>query len=98
LERVVLEAEVLDDFDRILEHLLQHDVPDAAGRIQEIVDALQILETSPHLGRPTADGFRELVIGTGTRGFIALYVYDPERDAVFVVALRSQKEAGYKRG
>jgi toxin ParE1/3/4 len=98
LARVVLEAEVLEDFDRILEHLLQHDVPDAAGRIQEIVDALQILETSPHLGRPTADGFRELVIGTGARGFIALYVYDPERDAVFVVALRSQKEAGYKRG
>jgi toxin ParE1/3/4 len=97
LERVVLEAEVLDDFDRILEHLLQHDVPDAAGRIQEIVDAFQILETSPHLGRPTADGFRELVIGTGALGFITLYVYDPERDAVFVVAVRSQKEAGYRR-
>jgi hypothetical protein len=54
LARVVLEAEVLDDFDRFLERQLQHDVRNAAGRIQEIVDPLQILETSPHLGRPTA--------------------------------------------
>ena len=98
MARVVLEAEVLDDFERFLVHLLQHDVQNAPERIQEIVDALQILETSPHLGRPTADGFRELVIGAGARGYIALYVYDPERDAVFVVAVRSQKEAGYRRG
>jgi len=41
---------------------------------------------------------RELVIGTGVCGYIALYVYDPERDAVFVVAARSQKEAGSRRG
>jgi hypothetical protein len=34
------------------------------------------------------------VIGTGARGSIALYLYDPERDAVFVVAARSQKEVG----
>jgi plasmid stabilization system protein ParE len=98
LARVVLEAEVLDDFDRIVEHLLQHDVLDAAGRIHGVVDALRILETSPNVGRPTADGFRELVIGTAARGYIALYVYDPERDAVFVVAVRGQKEAGYRRG
>jgi plasmid stabilization system protein ParE len=98
LTRVVLQEEVLDDLDRFLEHLLQYDIQNAAERIQEIVDALQILETSPYLGRPTADGFRELVIGTGARGYIALYVYDPERDAVFVVAARSQKEAGYKHG
>lgn len=98
LSNVVLEAEVLDDFGRFLEHLLQHDIQNAAERVQEIVDALQILEASPYLGRPTADGFRELVIGSGARGYIALYVYDPERDAVFVVAGRSQKEAGYKRG
>ena len=98
MTRVVLDEGVLDDFDRFLEHLLQHDIRNAAERIQEIVDTLQILETSPHLGRPTADGFRELVIGTGAPGYIALYVYDPERDAVFVVAVRGQKEAGYRRG
>lgn len=97
MTRVVLEEEVLGDFDRFIEHLLQHDIQNAVERIQEIIDTLQILETSPQLGRPTADGFRELIIGTGARGYIALYVYDPQRDAVFVVAVRSQKEAGYKR-
>ena len=83
---------------RRLEHLLQHDVQNVAGRIQEIIDALQILETSPHLGRPTADGLRELVTGTGARECVVLYVYDPARDAALVVAARSQKAAGYWRG
>lgn len=97
MAQVVLQDEVLDDFDRFLDHLMQHDVEEAAERIRKITDALRVLETSPFIGRPTADGLRELVIGTGARGYVALYEYDPERDAVFVLAVRSQKEAGYKR-
>jgi toxin ParE1/3/4 len=97
MPQVVLQEEVFDDFDRFLDHLIQHGVEDAADRIREITDALQVLETSPFIGRPTADGLRELVIGSGARGYVALYEYDPERNAVFVLAVRSQKEAGYKR-
>lgn len=97
MTQVVLQEEVLEDFDRFLNHLLQHEVGNAAERIREITDALRVLETSPFIGRPTADGLRELVIGTGARGYVALYEYDPERDAAFVLAIRSQKEAGYKR-
>ncbi len=66
-------------------------------RTCEITDAFRVLESSPFIGRTTVDGLRELVIGTGARGYIALYEYDPERDAVFVLAVRSQKEAGHKR-
>ena len=76
---------------------MQHGVEDSAERIGEITDALHVLETSPFIGRPTADGLRELVIGSGARGYVALYEYDPERNVVFVLAVRSQKEAGYKR-
>jgi plasmid stabilization system protein ParE len=97
MTQVVLQEEVLDDFDRFLDHLMQHGVGDPAERIREITDALRILETSPLIGRPTPDGLRELVIGTGARGYVALYEYDPQRNAVFVLAVRSQKEAGYKR-
>jgi toxin ParE1/3/4 len=81
MPQVVLQEEVFDDFD-----LMQHGVEDAADRIREITDALQVLETSPFIGRPTAGGLRELVIGSGARGYVALYEYDQERNAVFVLA------------
>lgn len=97
MAQVILHNEVLDDFDRFLGHLIQHEVEDAAERICEITDAFRVLGASPFIGRPTVDGLRELVIGTGAQGYIALYEYDPERDAVFVLAVRSQKEAGHKR-
>jgi toxin ParE1/3/4 len=97
MAQVVLQEEVLDDFDRFLDHLFQHGVEDPVERIREITDALRVLQTSPLIGRRTAEGLRELVIGTGARGYVALYEYDPERNVVFVLAVRSQKEAGYKR-
>ena len=40
----------------------------------------------------------ELVIGRRTHGYIALYRYVAVIDTVFVLAIRSQREAGYVRG
>lgn len=62
----------------------------------EIIDALQILSHSPLIGRKVKGGKRELVIGSGSRGTIALYRFIPAIDAVFVLALRHQREAGYR--
>ena len=42
------------------------------------------------------DGKREFNIGRATRGYVALYRYVASIDAVFVLALRAQREAGYK--
>lgn len=85
------------DFDRILEHLLAHEAADAASRVAEIVAAIDILEQNPLIGRPVESGLRELVIGRGSRGYIALYRYVEEVDIVFVLAIRGQKELGYGR-
>jgi toxin ParE1/3/4 len=38
-----------------------------------------------------------LVIGRGTHGYVALYRYVAVIDTVFVLAIRSQREAGYVR-
>jgi hypothetical protein len=38
------------------------------------------------------------VIGRRTGGYLALYRYVPEMDMVFVLAIRSQREAGYAEG
>lgn len=96
MTRVEIAPEVGDDFDRILDHLGTHDVTNAAARIREIIAALDVLETNPQIGRPAASDKRELIIGRGSRGYIALYRYVQEIDTVFVLAVRSQREAGYK--
>lgn len=95
--RIELAPEIADDFDRILNHLLEHEVSHAAARIQEIVSAIDVLGTSPTIGRPAENGLRELVIGRGARGYVALYRYSEELNIVFVLAIRGQREAGYER-
>jgi plasmid stabilization system protein ParE len=97
MSRVELAPEVGDDFERILDHLARHDVENTGARIREIVQAVNVLETNPLIGRPTAGDKRELIIGRRSHGYVALYRYVLEIDTVFVLALRSQREAGYKR-
>jgi hypothetical protein len=36
-----------------------------------------------------------LLISFGDSGYVALYRYQPQEDAVFILAFRHQKEAGY---
>jgi hypothetical protein len=38
---------------------------------------------------------RELVIPFGGSGYVALYRHEPADDAVYVLAFRHQKEAGF---
>lgn len=97
MSRIELAPEVGEDIERILAHLAEHEVEDAASRIREIIEAISVLEHNPLIGRPAANEKRELVIGRSTRGYVALYRYIPEVDTVFVLALKSQREAGYAR-
>ena len=70
--------------------------PGAAARAKTaIVEAIRLLEAQPKIGRPVDDGFRELVIRFGHRGYLARYRYDEQTEIVLVVAIRHQLEAGY---
>jgi plasmid stabilization system protein ParE len=97
VSRVVLAPALRADFDRIFDFLFERAPEYAAARIEAIVEALDILETSPLIGRPVAFGQRELIISSGASGYLALYRYDPAQDTVFVLAVRSQRERNYKR-
>ena len=88
-------AEIQNDFDRIIDHLAEHTVEDAPGRIREIIQAIDVLQHNPLIGRPVSADTRELVIGRRARGYVALYRYVEQADMVFVLAIRSQREAGY---
>jgi len=97
MARIELAPELTDDLDRILDHLVAHDAADAASCVHEIIRAIDILEQNPLIGRTVQADLRELVIGRGARGYVALYRYLEELDTVFVLAIRGQKESGYRR-
>ncbi|MEO7245715.1 MAG: type II toxin-antitoxin system RelE/ParE family toxin [Rubrivivax sp.] len=84
------------DVDRIVVHLLAYEAQHIEERVAEVFDALLLLERHPLIGRPAEAGCRELVIGEGRRGYVALYRYDALDDAVEVLALRAQREAGFR--
>jgi plasmid stabilization system protein ParE len=72
---VEIAPEVDEDFDRIFDHLAQHDIEGAPERIGAIIQAFDVLEANPLIGRPTDSGMRELIVGRGSRGDVALYRY-----------------------
>lgn len=97
MARIELAREVLDDFDRFFDHMTRLEVEEIPARIAEITQALQILAHSPLIGRKVKGGKRELVIGQDARGYIALYRFVTDIDTVFVLAVRNQRESGYKK-
>lgn len=96
MARIELAPGVLDDFERFLGHMARFEVPAAVARIGEIIQAMDVLTHSPLIGRPVKGGKRELVIGRESHGYVALYRFVPAIDTVFVLAIRGQRESGYK--
>ncbi|MGJ8670117.1 MAG: type II toxin-antitoxin system RelE/ParE family toxin [Oceanococcus sp.] len=97
MARIELTPEIIEDLDRIIEHLLEHQVESPQERIEAITSAIDLLESSPLIGRICHRELRELVIGRSSKGYVALYQYVEAIDVVFVLAIRSQGEAGYAR-
>lgn len=87
---------VLDDHDRFLDHVTGFAVSAVVALIGEIIQAVQISIHSPRIGRPMKGGERKLVIGRDSHGDIVLYRFVPAFDTVFVLAIRSQRDVGYK--
>jgi toxin ParE1/3/4 len=92
---IQLAPEIVEDFQRIINHLMDFQVDNPDRRIKEIIEAINILASNPLIGRPAVSGQSELIIGRRSHGYIALYRYIQTIDTVFVLAIRSQNEAGY---
>jgi toxin ParE1/3/4 len=92
---IELAPEIGEDFQRIVDHLIEFKVDNPVLRIDEIIEAIDILANNPLIGRRADSGLRELIIGRQSHGYVALYRYIKEVDTVFVLAIRSQNEAGY---
>ena len=64
------------------------------SRIADTVAAIDALKRNPPIGRPAGAFDRELVIGRKSLGYLALYRHVEAVDTGFVLAVRSQSEAG----
>jgi toxin ParE1/3/4 len=95
LAKIFFADDVGLDFQRILIHLREHASADGMSRLDGLKTAIDVLIANPLIGRPCGDGLRELVIGRGMRGYIALYDYDERSDLVRILAIRSQRESGH---
>ena len=71
-------------------------LPRRGARPDAIARHLSLLESAPRSAAPLGDPpLRELVIPFGDSGYVALYSHEPAEDAVYVLAFRHQKEAGF---
>jgi plasmid stabilization system protein ParE len=93
--RIEVAPEVARDLDPIVDHLTQFDAARINERIAGLMDAVDVLAHSPLMGRPVRQDLRELIVGRAAEGYVVLYKYIPEIDTAFVLAVRSQREAGY---
>nr|WP_145552367.1 type II toxin-antitoxin system RelE/ParE family toxin [Variovorax boronicumulans] len=98
MSRVIVTAGAARGLERC-RRFLAAKAPDAARRAgQTIAQQFQLLEHAPDIGRPLPQApelLRELVIQFGDSGYVALYRHDAAKGAVYVLAFRHQKEAGY---
>jgi plasmid stabilization system protein ParE len=92
----VYAAQALRDLERLGDFLLQSDPQAARDTAMLVFEALELLTRHPEIGRKVHAGQRELVISRGRTGYLALYRYLPQFDRVLVVALRHQRESGYR--
>ena len=96
MTELVYTEQALLDLERLSDFLLHTDPQAAEDTAALILDALEILLQHPEIGRKVHFGQRELVISRGRTGYLALYRFLPHVDRVLVLAMRHQRESGYK--
>jgi len=95
MTRWLISEDAAQDLEGLVDFLRTHQADYAVETIDLILNALNILEQHPHMGRMVQNQLRELIISRGKTGYVALYEYDEAADVVLVLAIRHQREAGY---
>jgi plasmid stabilization system protein ParE len=93
--RLIYTARALTDLERLTDFLIESDAGAVLETVALIEEAVNVLERHPLIGRPVEHPLRELVISRGRSGYVALYSFEPLHDAVLILAIRHQREAGY---
>jgi addiction module RelE/StbE family toxin len=96
LATLIYSQRAFADLDRLVAFVAQQGHPAAEQVVNLIAEAVELLEHHPLVGRPAEHDLRELVISRGKTGYVALYDYDADDDIVVILAIRHQREAGYR--
>ena len=96
MAQVTYSEAALSDLERISEFLAAESEDTVIRALDLIAEAIGMLVRHPLVGRPAEMHLRELVISQGRTGFVALYAYEPMQDAVLVLAVRHQRDAGFR--
>lgn len=82
------------DLRRVAEFLRNKNPRAAERATQTIRRDFALLITAPALGRPVDNsGLRELIVSFSEGGYVVLYRYDPDVDAIVIIAIRHQRES-----
>ncbi|MSQ55267.1 MAG: type II toxin-antitoxin system RelE/ParE family toxin [Betaproteobacteria bacterium] len=95
MAKLIYTERALAELQRLTDFLAESDPPAAAETVELIEEAVAVLRRHPLLGRPVEHDMRELVISRGQTGYLALYSFEEDHDAVLLLAVRHQREAGY---
>jgi plasmid stabilization system protein ParE len=93
---VVYAAAAVHQLARAFAFLAEHDPQAAVDAATAIRTAIGLLAVHPLIGRRVQGQLRELVISHGHTGYVALYRHLPGRDEVRILAIRHQRELGYR--
>lgn len=98
MSRLVIAPRALLDMDRLTDFLQEGgDHQAARNTLPILLDGLALLKQHPLIGHTVEQGLRELVLSRGRSGYVALYDFNPGRDTVVVLAIRHQREGGYRQ-
>ncbi|MCC7259379.1 MAG: type II toxin-antitoxin system RelE/ParE family toxin [Gammaproteobacteria bacterium] len=93
---VVYAGRALDHLERAFDFIRRENPAAAINAVQAITSAITLLAEHPLAGRRVHGEIRELVISFGATGFVALYRFVAWRREVRILAIRHQRELGYR--
>lgn len=96
MSRLIWSQPALLDVQRLYRFLAPKNLDAAKRAVKAIRQGVTVLRQQPGIGRPIEDmpeEFREWLIDFGDSGYVARYRI--VGDAVIILALRHQKEAGF---
>lgn len=93
--KIVYSQNAVNDLIRLTDFLIELDVKAASETVDLIEEAVSILDRHPFIGRSVDDHIRELVISRGATGYVALYSFEEHKNAILILAIKHQREAGF---
>lgn len=96
MPQVIFAPTAIQDLERLREFLRPKNPMAAERAAKAIIEGIKTLGQLPRIGRPIDDlpeEFRDWLIDFGDSGYVARYRVEGE--AVVILAIRHQKEAGF---